>query len=241
MMRSGNPVLREDSFAGTGSFDSSESMTIQGAVNKSFILLFLVVLGASWTWADPSRLVPLMWPFLIAGFTVALVTVFKQEWSPVTAPLYAVLEGLVLGGISAMLERIYPEIVIQAVALTFGTLFCLLMAYKARLIQVTERFKLGVVAATGGIAILYIVDIVMGAFGHHIPFIHESGVVGIGFSVFIVIIASLNLVIDFDFIEKGAQAGAPRYMEWYGAFSLMVTLVWLYLEIINLLSKIRRR
>jgi len=162
---------------------------------------------------------------------------FKQEWSPVTAPLYAVLEGLVLGCISAMLERIYPEIVIQAVALTFGTLFCLLMAYKARLIQVTERFKLGVVAATGGIAILYIVDIVMGAFGHHIPFIHESGVVGIGFSVFIVIIASLNLVIDFDFIEKGAQAGAPRYMEWYGAFSLMVTLVWLYLEIINLCQK----
>jgi uncharacterized YccA/Bax inhibitor family protein len=159
----------------------------------------------------------------------------------VTAPIYAVLEGLFLGGISAIFEMSYPGIVIQAVALTFGTLFCLLAAYKSRLIKVTENFKLGIVAATGAICLIYLVSIIMGFFGASIPMIHSSGPLGIGFSLFVVTIAALNLVLDFDFIERGSEMGAPKYMEWYGAFGLVVTLVWLYIEILRLLSKLRRR
>jgi len=146
-----------------------------------------------------------------------------------------------LGGISVYFEKTYPGIVKQAISLTFGTLFSLLLAYKSRLIRATENFKLGVVAATGGIAVLYLISMVMGFFGARMPFIHESGPFGIGFSVFVVVIAALNLVLDFDFIENGAEAGAPKYMEWYGAFGLMVTLIWLYLEILRLLAKLRSR
>lgn len=161
-----------------------------------------------------------------------------KEWAGVTAPLYALAEGFLVGGISAIFERMYPGIVIQAVMLTFGTLAALLMAYKSGLIKATENFKLGVVAATGGIALLYIVSMVMRfAFDKPIGFIHESSTFGILFSVFVVVIAALNLVLDFDFIEKGA----PKYMEWYGAFGLTVTLIWLYLEILRLLAKLRER
>ena len=135
----------------------------------------------------------------------------------------------------------YPDIVFQAVSLTFGTLFALLIAYKSGWIKATENFKLGVVAATGGICMVYLVSIVMGFFGTTIPFIHESGWIGIGFSLFVIVIAALNLVLDFDFIEKGAEHGAPKYMEWYGAFGLMVTLVWLYIEILRLLAKLNSR
>jgi uncharacterized YccA/Bax inhibitor family protein len=177
----------------------------------------------------------------IGGFITAMVTIFKKTWSPVTAPLYALLEGLVLGAISALLEKVYPGIAIQAVGLTFGVLFCLLFAYSSRMIRVTAKFRLGVVAATGAIAVTYLVDMVLHFFGIQIPFIHQSGFWGIAFSVVVVIIASLNLVLDFDFIESGTQSGAPKYMEWYGAFGLMVTLIWLYLEILRLLSKLRDR
>ena len=241
MMRSGNPALRGDVFARSGTFQPSETMTIQGAVNKTFLLLFILVLAASWTWANPLVLIRFMWPVAIVAFIVALVTIFKKEWSPVTSSIYAALEGIILGGLSVLLDKVYPGIVIQAVALTFGVLFCLLAAYTSGLIKPTENFKLGVVAATGGIAVVYLVDIVMGFFGRSIPFIHQSGLIGIGFSIVVVIIASLNLVLDFDFIEKGTEAGAPKYMEWYGAFGLMVTLIWLYLEILNLLGKLRER
>jgi uncharacterized YccA/Bax inhibitor family protein len=158
-----------------------------------------------------------------------------------TAPLYAVLEGLFLGGISALYELKFQGIVIQAVALTFGTLAALLLAYKSRLIKVTENFKLGVVAATGGIALVYLISIGLGFFGIRMPYLHDSGPIGIGISVFIVIVAALNLVLDFDFIEQGAAQGAPKYMEWYAAFGLLVTLIWLYLEILRLLAKVRRR
>ena len=162
-------------------------------------------------------------------------------WAGITAPIYAVIEGMILGSISAIFEKNYPGIVIQAVGLTFGVLFCLLMVYKSRLIKVTDNFRLGVVAATGGIALFYFISLALGFFGMRIPFIHESGPLGIGFSLFVVVIASLNLVLDFDFIEKGAEAGAPKFMEWYGAFGLLVTLVWLYIEILRLLSKLRNR
>jgi uncharacterized YccA/Bax inhibitor family protein len=169
------------------------------------------------------------------------VTVFKKSRAGVTAPIYALLEGLLLGGLSAIFEAQYPGIVIQAVGLTFGTLFCLLVAYTSRMIKVTQNFRLGVFAATGGIALFYLASMVLGFFGIHIPYIHEGGLIGIGFSLFIVVIAALNLVLDFDFIEQAAAQGAPRYMEWYGAFGLIVTLVWLYIEILRLLSKLRSR
>ena len=240
-MRSGNPALKATTFTQAPSLGSDKVMSIQGTVNKTFLLLLITVFSASWVWDNPARFLPFIWLGVIGGFIVALVTVFKKELSPITSPIYAFVEGLVLGAISAIFERSYPGIVIQAVALTFGTLFCLLMAYKSRLIKVTENFKLGVVAATGGIFLIYLVSFIMGFFGKTIPFIHESGLIGIGFSLFVVIIAALNLVLDFDFIEKGAEYGAPKYMEWYGAFALMVTLIWLYLEILRLLSKTRRR
>nr|MDP9323819.1 Bax inhibitor-1/YccA family protein [Acidobacteriota bacterium] len=178
---------------------------------------------------------------VIAGFIVAMVTVFKQSWAPYTTPVYAAVEGVALGGISVVFEARYPGIVSQAVFLTFGTLGALLLAYRSGLIKATENFKLGVVAATGGIALLYLLSFILGFFGVNVPLIHSSGTFGILFSMFVVVIAALNLVLDFDFIEKGAERGAPKYMEWYGAFGLLVTLVWLYLEILRLLAKLQDR
>jgi len=247
MMRTANPVLTDSTFQGMRAAAGEETMTIQGTVNKSIALLLLLLLSAAWTWRlfsathDPASISVWLLVGAIGGFIVAIITVFKKAWSPVLAPAYALLEGLVLGGISSFFEVQYPGIVIQAVGLTFGTLFGLLMAYKSGLIRATENFKLGVVAATGGIALFYLVSMVLGFFGIRIPYIHESGLIGIGFSLFVVVVAALNLVLDFDFIEQGAASGAPSYMEWYGAFGLMVTLIWLYLEILRLLSKMRSR
>ncbi len=240
-MPTGNPALRADVFEGARAYDDTGRMTLQGAVNKTLILALIVVFAASWTWSDPARLMPFFWPALIGGFVVAILTVFKKEWAAVTAPIYAFLEGILLGGISAFFEQAYPGIVMQAVGLTFGVLFAMLLVYKTGLIKVTDNFRLGVFAATGGIALYYLLSIILGFFKVSVPMIYDSGPLGIGFSVFVVIIAALNLVLDFDFIKQGADAGAPKYMEWYGAFGLMVTLVWLYLEILRLLSKTRRR
>ncbi len=243
--RSGNPALTSKTFQGLYAGADETAMTINGTVNKTAMMLLILVVAAAWTWGlagSGATLFPiLLWVGVGGGFVVALVTVFKKEWAPFTAPIYAALEGLAIGGISAIFEKAYPGIVIQAVLLTFGTLFALLMAYKSGLIRATENFKLGVVAATGGIALIYLATIVLGFFGIQIPYIHSSGPIGIGFSVLVVIIAALNLVMDFDFIEEGAKSGAPKYMEWYGAFGLMVTLIWLYLEILRLLAKSRRR
>jgi uncharacterized YccA/Bax inhibitor family protein len=205
-----------------------------------------MLVTAGWTWnkfftaGDPSAVMPYLLVGSIGGLILALVTVFKKTWAPATAPAYALVQGFALGAISAVMEAKFPGIVMQAVALTFGTLAALLMAYRSGLIRATENFKLGVVAATGGIMLVYLVSFVLSFFGKSIPFIHESGWLGIGFSVFVVIIAALNLVLDFDFIESGVEQRAPKYMEWFGAFGLMVTLVWLYLEILRLLSKLRR-
>ena len=247
-MRTSNPVLNDKAFEREHAFPGVAPMTIGGTVNKSAMLLGLVIVPAVYTWTlffanpeNPSAVFPWMLGGLVAGLVLALVTVFKHTWSPITAPLYAIAEGLLLGGLSAIFEQRYKGIVVQAVGLTFGVLFALLMAYKSGIIKATENFKLGVVAATGGIALLYLVSMGMSFFGMQMPYIHESGPIGIGFSVFVVIIAALNLVLDFDFIEKGAERGAPKYMEWYAAFGLMVTLIWLYLEILRLLAKTRRR
>ncbi len=241
MIRSGNPALRADVFKTTRSFDSAGAMSIQGTVNKTFVLLFITIFSASWVWGNTAKFLPLLMPAAIAGFVVALITIFKKEWAPVTSPIYALFEGVFLGGISALMEESYPGIVMQAVTLTFGTLFCLLTAYKSKLIKVTANFRLGIVAATGGIMLVYFVTFILGFFGIRMPLVHQSGLLGIGFSLFVVVIAALNLVLDFDFIEKGAEIGAPKYMEWYGAFGLIVTLIWLYLEILRLLAKTRRR
>jgi uncharacterized YccA/Bax inhibitor family protein len=241
-MRTGNPALNAKTFA-ADSVPQEQAMTIQGTVNKTGILLLILIVAAVAIWQRPltQGTLQIAWVSASGAFAVALVTVFKKSWAGATSPVYAALEGVVLGAVSAVYEYKFPGIVMNAVILTVGTLFALLLAYQSRLIKATENFKLGVVAATGGIAILYVVDIVLHIFGKSIPFIHESGIVGIGFSVFVVVLASLNLVLDFDFIESGAAKGAPKYMEWYGAFGLMVTLVWLYLEILRLLSKTRRR
>jgi uncharacterized YccA/Bax inhibitor family protein len=244
LMRTSNPALNEKAFRGQVAV--AEAMTLQGTVNKTGLLLLCVVVAAAWTWGmshseTPQAAVPWMIGGVFGGFVVALVTIFKKEWSPITAPIYALLEGLALGGISAIFERMYPGVAIQAVGLTFGTLFVMLLAYKSGMIRATQRFKLGVIAATGGIAVLYLVEIVLGLFHVQVPAINGSGPWGIAFSLFVVVIAALNLVLDFDLIETGVQGGAPKYMEWYGGFALMVTLIWLYLEILRLLAKARRK
>jgi len=245
LLRSTNPVLKEKAFA--GAIPTGETMTIQGTVNKTGLLLLFVVVTAAWTWGmghseTPEAAFPWMMGGLIGGLVVALVTIFKKEWSPITAPIYALLEGLVLGGISAIFDKSYPGIAVQAISLTLGVMFVMLLAYKFRIVQATRGFKLGAIAATGGIALVYMVNMFMGLFGHtSMSFLNAATPLGIGISLFVVIIASLNLIIDFDMIETAARMGAPKYMEWYGAFGLMVTLIWLYMEILRLLSKLRRR
>jgi len=246
-MRTANPALNAKTFEGFASpAASGEVMTLQGTVNKTVFLLLFLVISAMWTWkayytAGAGAVAPWMLGGALGGFVFALITVFKKQWAGVTAPVYALLEGLFLGGLSAILEGRFHGIVIQAVGLTFGTLFFLLMAYRSGAIRATENFKLGVVAATGGIFLIYMVTWLLGIFGVNIPYIHSNGLVGIAFSGFVVIVAALNLVLDFDFIENGAEKGAPKYMEWYAAFGLMVTLVWLYVEILRLLTKLRSR
>jgi uncharacterized YccA/Bax inhibitor family protein len=255
LMKTSNPALSENTFRNVGVgygggslIDATARMTLSGTVNKTGLLLVLTFATAAWTWfrylasGNPAAVGGLMTIGALGGFVCAMVTIFKKEWSPVTAPLYALLEGLLLGGISAMIDLRYPGIAVQAVGLTFGTLLALLLAYSARIIRVTRKFALGIVAATGGIMLFYLAQMILGFF--HIQFmssVNGNGTIGIVFSLIVVAIAALNLVLDFDFIERGVNHGAPKYMEWYGAFGIMVTLVWLYLEILRLLSKTRSR
>jgi uncharacterized YccA/Bax inhibitor family protein len=257
-MKSANPVLQPKYFEGSntlvyGSVDGA--MTVQGTVNKAIILSFMLMVAASFVWSrsylpasfgegavfNPQAAAPWMMLGLFGGFIVALVTAFKPVWSPYTAPVYAVLEGLFLGGLSAQFEARFPGVVVPAVLLTMGTLAAMLLAYKTEMIRVTDKFRTGIIAATGGIALVYFASIILGFFGVQIPLIHGSGMVGIGFSLLVVGIAALNLVLDFDMIEQNSRGRAPKYMEWYGAFGLMVTLVWLYLEFLRLLSKLNNR
>ena len=253
MMKTSNPALSDKTFqeisgSGYGGLvDAANRMTLSGTVNKTGILLICALATAAWTWHsfiqshDIADVMPLMLVGMIGGLIFGLVTSFKKEWAPVTAPIYALLEGLLLGGLSAVMDLRYPGIGIQAVSLTFGTLFVLLIAYQSGLIKVTQKFRLGVIAATGGIFFFYMAQMLLGFFGIRFFSVNGSGVIGIGFSLIVVAVAALNLVLDFDFIEQGVQAGAPKYMEWYGAFGIMVTLVWLYIEILRLLSKMRSR
>ena len=246
MIRSGNPALSTSVFSNVGRAVGQATMTIQGTVNKTGILLGLVFFSAMWTWnlffqGSGAAVKGLMVLGGIGGFIMALITIFKKEKAGITAPLYAVFEGLFLGGISATFEAMYPGVVMQAVGLTFATLFSLLGAYKSGMIKPTENFKLGLAAATGGIMLVYFIGFIMSFFTSSTLGIFGNSIIGIGFSLVVVVIAALNLVMDFDFIESGAEQGAPKYMEWYGAFGLMVTLIWLYLEILRLLVKLQSR
>ncbi|WP_366296789.1 Bax inhibitor-1/YccA family protein [Paenibacillus sp. AN1007] len=244
--RSGNPTLKDSTFEnrGYGEERYQNYMTINGTVNKAFITLVILLGSAFAAWMmffKGQEVMPLAYGGLIVGFILAVIISFKPVVSPYLVPVYAVAEGLFLGALSANYESLYNGITLQAALLTMAVFVALLTAYKTKLIKATENFKLGVVAATGGIMIMYLLSFVLGLFGITIPYLHENSLIGIGISVVIVIIAALNLVLDFDFIEGGAEQGAPKYMEWYGAFGLMVTLVWLYLEILRLLSKLRSR
>lgn len=251
LFKTSNPALGSKTFQDLansgGAIDVANRMTVNGTVNKTGLLLICAFATAAYTWhsfmqtRDAGDVSGLLMVGVFGGFITAMVTIFKKEWAPVTAPIYALLEGLFLGGISAFFELRYPGIAIQAVGLTFGTLLTMLVVYSSGLVKVTDKLRIGIIAATGGIALFYLMEIVLGFF--HIQFvtINGSGPIGIAFSLFVCAIAALNLVLDFDFIEQGVNYGAPKYMEWYGAFGIMVTLVWLYLEILRLLSKLRSR
>jgi uncharacterized YccA/Bax inhibitor family protein len=250
--RTSNPALSSKSFggfvgAGAAAIPEGRAMTIQGTVDRTAILLAICTAAAIWPWrllfqsGDPSAVLPWLAGGAFGGFIVALVTIFNKSLAPVTAPLYAALEGLALGSVSALYETSHPGIVFQAMALTFGVLAVMLVAYKTRAIRATERFKMGVIAATGAVVVVYLVSMCLQMFGVRVGFIYSAGPLGIGISLLVVIIAALNLVLDFDLVETGAKQGAPKYMEWYAAFGLLVTLVWLYLEMLRLLSKLNRR
>ena len=254
LFKTSNPALGQNTFSdaarsqyGGSLVDAADRMTLRGTVNKTGILLLCAIATAAWTWNqfmqthDPASIAPELMLGALGGFVFAMVTIFKKTWAPVTAPIYALLEGLVLGGLSAVFEARYPGIALEAVGLTFGTLLVMLFLYKSGAIKVTQKFRMGVVAATGGIMVFYLLTWVLSMF-HISAFssVFGSGLIGIGFSLFVVAIAALNLVLDFDFVEQGVAYGAPKYMEWYAAFGIMVTLVWLYLEMLRLLSKLRR-
>ena len=242
MRRSGNPALSKRTFNNLKS-TTGEVMTLDGTVNKTAMSLAILLFAAYYTYSN--AIMDYVLIGLIGGFIVALVTIFKKEWSPITVPIYAVLEGLYLGGVSKMFGNMFePGIVPQAICLTSGILIALLFAYKTKIIKVTENFKLGVFAATAGILVVYLISVLMSAFGGRgLPIMDptNTSMISIGFSLFVVGIASLNLVMDFDFIEQGVENGAPKYMEWYGAFGLLMTLIWLYLEILKLLAKTSSR
>lgn len=262
MMRSSNPALNDDVFSAVYDESASKTMTLEGTVIKTGFLLAILLAAAAFTWSQtlvglpaltaeaaevvaPPPVSPKVYPLMVTGFIggalLALITIIKPSFSPYTTPLYAAFEGLALGGISSLFEHRFPGVVVQAVGLTFGTLGALLFAYQTRVIRATENFKLGIAAATGGICLVYLAGFVLRFFGVGIPYIHQSGPIGIGFSLFVVAVAAFNLVLDFDFIETGVEQRAPKYMEWYGGFGLLVTLVWLYLELLRLLSKLRSR
>lgn len=251
-MKSTNPILKEDAFKETAVVLSpDQAMSVQGTINKSLILGVILLLTGAVAWNECAKALVsgnagltqiYMYGGAIGGFILGLVTVFKKEWSPVTTLFYAAFEGAFLGAISMFFNAQFPGIAMQAALCTISTLFCLLFLYRTGLIKATEQFKTIIFTATAGIAVVYLISMGLGFFGIKIPLIHESGIVGIGFSIFVTAIAALNLVLDFDFIENASLSGRfPKYMEWYGAFGLMVTLVWLYVEFLRLLSKLRRR
>ena len=239
-MDTSNPLLkRESAFA--GSLAQGEAMSLQGVINKTGILLLLCMATAAYAWTHPEFRGPLLLVGMLGGLIACLVGTFKPTTAPIAAPIYALLEGLALGAISQVVQQRYPGIVVNAMLLTFGVLGVMLMLYTSRTIRVTPGLVKGVVAATAAVMLVYLVDMVMNMFGARVPLINDTGWAGIGISLVIVGIAAFNLLIDFAVIEDGVGRGSPRYMEWYCGMALLVTLVWLYLEILRLLAKLRSR
>lgn len=246
-LRSSNPVMTGKIYEKVGATAAgSSTMTINGTITKIGLMLLLIVAAAAYTWnivmgADPGKAGTLAIVGAIGGFIMALVTIFRPKSSAITAPIYAILEGLFLGAISAIINTRYPGVAFQAVLLTIGTLFTMLFLYRSEIIRATPRFRRGVMMATGAVFFAYLISWIMGMLGMPIGFMHSGGPLGIVINLVIIVIAALNLIMDFDFIEKGARMGAPKYMEWFGAFGLMVTLVWLYIEFLRLLSRFSGR
>ncbi|HMP91511.1 MAG TPA: Bax inhibitor-1/YccA family protein [Phnomibacter sp.] len=247
-LKSSNPALGEKAFKGLTLTDSTNAMTMRGTMNKLGLMLLLMMAGAFYTWNAFSKgqnVMPFMWGGLIGGLVIALVLAFKKEWAPYLAPAYALVKGLAVGAISAFYNFAFaesmPNIITNAVGLTVGVAVAMFLLYNFRIIKVTEKFKSVIMMATLGIAIFYLIVLVLRLFGVNVAFMHDSSMLGIGISIFVAGIAALNLLLDFDMIEQGAAYGAPKYMEWYGAFGLLVTLIWLYLEILRLLSRFASR
>ncbi len=248
-LKSNNPVMNEKAFRQSSqtvldsdmvsSWSQSNPMTAAGAVNKSFILMGLMLLTAGLSYVFPSAL--FLWGGAIGGLVIVLIATFKRELSPTLAPLYALIEGLFVGTVTAIYGSLFDGIVFNAITLTIGLLFMMLFIYKMGWVQVNQKFRTGVIMATGAVAMVYLLNLVLYAFGMQVPYLHQGGLIGIGISVVIIVIACLNLLLDFDNFEKGEQFGAPKYMEWFCAMGLLITLVWLYIEILRLLSILSSR
>jgi uncharacterized YccA/Bax inhibitor family protein len=248
IFKSGNPTLNEKIFQNSGLVSGGDTMTERGTLNKFFFLSLMVMASASFTWKafyEGKDVMGWMIGGAIGGFIIALIITFKREWASYITPLYGLLEGFFIGGLSAVVNaafaKSYPGIVMQAVLLTFGAVIAMYFLFRFKIIKATEKFKSVIIMATVGIGIFYLLAMLLRMFHIDIAFLHEGSLMGIGFSLVVVVIASLNLILDFDMIEKGTQMGAPKYMEWYCAFGLMVTIVWLYVEILRLLSKLASR
>ena len=247
IFKAGNPVISDKTFEKL-SRPAGEVMTVRGTVNKFGVMFLMVLAAASFTWSlfyKGVDVMPWMWGSMIGGFIVALVITFKKEWSPQLALGYALCEGLFLGAISAVFDyafrESYPGLIMQAVLLTLGTAAAMFLLYQFRIIKATNTFKKVVITATMGIFFFYLISMMLRLFGVQMPLLHDNSMLGIGISLFIVVIAALNLILDFDRIEQGATYGAPKYFEWYAAFGLLVTIVWLYLEMLRLLSRFASR
>jgi len=246
-MKSSNPVMTGKIYEKAGGVSAGASvMTINRTINKIGLMLLLVIGAAAYTWKivmgeNPGSAGTLAIAGAIGGFIMAMITVFRPQSSAITAPIYAILEGLFLGAISAVINARYPGVAFQAVLLTIGTLFTMLFLYRSGYIRATPKFRRGVMMATGAVFFAYLISWIMGMFGMSVGFMHSNGPLGILINLAIIVVAALNLIMDFDFIEKGSQMGAPKYMEWYGAFGLMVTLIWLYIEFLRLLSRFAGR
>ena len=251
LFKSGNPALAEKRFRGTVLDDVvtyENAMTVRGTLQKFGFLMIMVLGTALYSWkefASGGNTMSLILVGAFGGLIIAIILTFKKEWSPFLAPAYALLEGLFVGAISAYYNYVFaakaPFIIMNAVGLTLACAVAMYLLYSFKIIQATQKFKAIVMTATAGIGIFYLLTWVLSFFGVSLPFLHEGSLMGIGFSLFVVAIAALNLILDFDMIEQGAALGAPKYMEWYGAFGLLVTIVWLYLEMLRLLSKLSSR
>ncbi|MEA3426842.1 MAG: Bax inhibitor-1/YccA family protein [Bacteroidota bacterium] len=252
IFKSGNPTLTEKMFDRSLHIESNMqgTMSVRGTINKFGFLLLMIIAGAAYSWhlfdqAQNGLMNTLMMVGIFGGLITAVAISFKPNWAPYLAPLYGLLEGLFVGGISAILNAAfaekYPGLVMQAVGLTFGVAMAVFLLYNFRVIRATEKFKSVIFAATLGIALFYLLTMILRLFGVNVSFMYDSSSLSIGISLFVVAIAALNLILDFDMIEQGAERGAPKFMEWFGAFGLMVTLVWLYIEMLKLLSKLGSR